>query len=139
MKSLRICLLVCLVSVLAWDCRQLKSRIPVDIPGTNVNFFLYRYTGDEVPTCHCQIWKNLSDVFIEWASQGADPTALTSDDVTVATVGDVVGIYLKGRLIVEVDEFHAQANYATRLQLADMWAANLKKGVDIFVDLNKPL
>ena len=80
----------------------------MDIPGTNVNFFLYRYTGDEVPyDAIAQIWKNLSDVFIEWASQGADPTALTSDDVTVATVGDVVGIYLKGRLIVEVDEFHA--------------------------------
>jgi hypothetical protein len=142
MKSLRICLLVCLVSVLALGTAasaEVKGY-PVDIPGTNVNFFLYRYTGDEVPyDAIAQIWKNLSDVFIEWASQGADPTALTSDDVTVATVGDVVGIYLKGRLIVEVDEFHAQANYATRLQLADMWAANLKKAVDIFVDLNKPL
>ena len=47
-------------------------------------------------------------------------------------------IYLKGQLIVVVDEFHAKANFATRLQLAEKWAANLKKGVEVFVELNQP-
>lgn len=141
MKRMRIWMLVCLISVLAFGAianAQVKGY-PVDIPGTNVHFFLYRYTGDEVPyDAIAQIWKNLSDVFIEWSAQGADPAALSPDDVTVKTVNDTVGVYLKGQLIVEVDEFHAKANYATRTQLANMWAENLKKGVEVFVELNKP-
>jgi hypothetical protein len=140
-NKLRTILLVCLVSVLAVGAvvnAEIKGY-PVDIPGTNVNFFLYRYTGDEVPyDAIGQIWKNLSDVLVQWSSEGADPSALSPADVEVKTVGDVVGVYLKGQLIVEVDEFHATANHATRVQLATMWAENLKKGVEVFVELNQP-
>jgi hypothetical protein len=141
MKRTKACLIACLLIVLAISSvvKGQTKGYPVDIPGTNVNFFLYRYTGDEVPYDEINmIWKNLSDVFVEWSAQGADPKALSPDDVTIKTVDDVVGIYLKGQLIVVVDEFHAKANYATRLQLAEKWAANLKKGVEVFVELNQP-
>jgi len=126
------------IAVGAVHADELKGY-PVDIPGTNVLFFTYRYTGDEVPYDDINaIWRNLSDVLIEWSARGAKPEELSPADVEVKTVNDEVGIYLKGRLIVAVDESHAKANYATRQQLANMWAENLRKGIKIFVELNQP-
>ena len=140
MNKLRTILLVCLVSVLAVGAvvnAEIKGY-PVDIPGTNVNFFLYRYTGDEVPyDAIGQIWKTERRLVLSGLPRGGSICSFPAD-VEVKTVGDVVGVYLKGQLIVEVDEFHATANHATRVQLATMWAENLKKGVEVFVELNQP-
>lgn len=141
MKKQSVSLIACLLIVLAIGS-GVKANLngyPIDIPGTNVNFFLYRYTGDQVPyDAIAEIWKNLSDVFIEWSTQGADPKALSPEDVSIKTVDNKVGIYLKDHFIVEVDEFHAKANHATPAQLAQKWAANLKEGVQVFIELNQP-
>ncbi|NLJ73621.1 MAG: hypothetical protein GX331_01370 [Firmicutes bacterium] len=112
---------------------------PVDIPGTGVNFFLYRYEGEKVPYAEINaIWANLSSAFLHWVEAGQNPQDLSEKDVAVRTTADgQVGIFLKDQLIVIVDDYHAKINRATPKQLGEMWAANLKKGVERFVMINE--
>lgn len=113
--------------------------IPVDIPGTNVHFFLYRYETGTPPYGEvATIWARLSGVFNTWAEkEGKNPALLTPNHVTIAqTTEGHLGIYLKGTLIVVVDEYHAKANHATKDQLAQMWARNLEEGVAVFAEQN---
>jgi|LSQX01.1.fsa_nt_gb hypothetical protein len=110
----------------------LAQGIPVDIPGTGVNFFLYRYEG-EVPYKEIDaIWDNISQVFQAWVDSGQDPGALSGQDVQVRGAD----IFVKNQFIVTADQYHANANKATPSQLAEKWAANLRKGVDAFVAIN---
>lgn len=115
--------------------------LPVDIPGTGLNFFLYRYEGADVPYDKVNaIWANLSAAFGQWVEEGQVPGALTADDVRILTdESGTVEIYLKKQFIVEVDEYHARINQATPLQLAEKWAENLRRGVEKFVSINVPI
>lgn len=112
---------------------------PVDIPGTGVNFFLYRYEGENVPYGEINsIWANLSSAFMQWVEAGQNPQDLSSNDVSVKTTENgQVGVFLKGQLIVIVDEYHAKINRAAPKQLGEMWAANLRKGVERFTAINE--
>jgi len=114
------------------------NGIPVDIPGTDVNFFLYRYEGANPPYDALNtIWGRLSTVFTEWVITGQDPTMLSPDDVEVRSTNGQTAIFLKDVLIVEIDDYHSQINRATKKQLGEMWASNLKKGVQVFVQTNQ--
>lgn len=124
------------VAVLSGTVLAQGKGIPVDIPGTGVNFFLYRYEGS-VPHAKIEtIWENLSKVFAEWSAAGQNPQALSGKDVTIKTVAGSVNLYVKDHFILEVDQYHAKANKATPAQLAEKWADNLRKGVDEFVAVN---
>ncbi len=116
---------------------QVKS-LPVDVPGTNVHFFLMRYTEDAPPYMQVDlVWDRLNQVFLNWVDQGQDPQALTPEMVTTGlSENNTAAVFLQGTLIVEVDEFHSTYNRATPAQLAEMWAANLRKGVESFVSIN---
>ncbi|SRR5690554_895763 len=111
----------------------LAKGVPVDIPGTGVNFFLYRYEGQTAPYEKINaIWENLSKAFQAWVDGGQKPGALSGKDVQVK--GN--DIYVKDQFVLTVDQYHADANKASRAQLAEKWAANLRKGVDAFVAIN---
>lgn len=135
-KPLGAALLVVLFVGLAASAQV--NSLPVDVPGTNELFFQIRYEGTEPPYAKAhQIWNRLNQVFFRWVDESQDPNALGSEDVTVSqTAAGHPAIFLKDTLVVEVDEFHAQYNRATPAQLADMWAANLRKGVTAFVQTN---
>lgn len=139
----RIFFMVALVLVAAVSCgvgaQELGSGIPVDIPGTGVNFFLYRFTGEEKPFHEVNaIWANLSKAFEQWVLAGQNPKDLTGEDVqVVVNPTGSVSLYLKDQFIVEVDEYHAKINRATPKQLAEKWAANLREGVERFVSINE--
>lgn len=140
MRTLRILLAAVLVIVLAGTAAAAQG-IPVDIPGTGVNFFLYRFEGPILPYQDINaIWANLSSAFAQWVEEGQDPHSLTADDVRILTDTDGrVEIYIKNQFIVEVDDYHAQLNQATRQQLAEKWAANLRVGLEEFVTINIPI
>lgn len=114
------------------------NKYPIDIPGTNVLFFNLRYEGTTLPfELINEIWERINDVFITWVENGQNPAELTADDVTIGKTTDgEVAIFLKGSLIVIVDEFHARINKTTPQKLAEVWANNLKEGVEIFVKNN---
>jgi hypothetical protein len=87
-----------------------------------------------------KIWANLSSVFSAWVEAGQDPSALSAKDVQIKTdASGAVSLYVKDTFIVEVDEYHASLNKATKAQLAEKWAANLKRGVEAFVAINELL
>lgn len=127
-----------LAVVLLFSSFASAQGIPVDIPGTGVNFFLYRYEGPIIPYQEINaIWANLSSAFSQWVNEGQDPRALTGDNVQVLI--DETGkveIYIKNQFIVKVDEYHAKLNKATPVQLAEKWAENLRLGVEKFVAIN---
>ncbi len=129
--------LVLLTTGMAWA--QEGQGIPVDIPGTGVNFFLYRFEGDQKPYEEVnQIWANLSAAFAQWVEAGQKPADLSKEDVHVkVNPTGSVSIYIKEQFIVEVDDYHAKINRATPRQLAEMWAENLKAGVEKFVSINE--
>ncbi len=139
MRAPRILLVIALVVLVAGVAAA--QGVPVDIPGTGVNFFLYRYDGPDTPHQEINaIWANLSSVFSQWVEDGQDPQSLTADDVRILTAADGrVEIYVKNQFIVEVDDYHARLNKATRSQLAEQWAANLRIGVEEFVAINIPI
>lgn len=140
MRKLTFLLVVVLVAVLSGPIMAQTKGFPVDIPGTGVNFFLYRYEGNNVPYDKINaIWANLSKVFADWVEAGQDPAQLSGKDVQIKTnAAGAVGLYVKDQFIVEVDQFHAAANKATPAQLAEKWAANLRLGVETFVAVNQP-
>jgi len=130
-RKLNFLLVVALVVLLSGTV--MAKGIPVDIPGTGVNFFLYRYEGQTVPYDKINaIWENLSKAFQTWVDNGQKPGELSGSDVHVK--GN--DLYVKDQYILTVDQYHADANKATRAQLAEKWAANLRKGVDVFVATN---
>lgn len=130
-RKVNFLLVVALVALLSGTV--LAQGVPVDIPGTGVNFFLYRYEGQTVPYDKIDtIWENLSKAFQAWVDGGQQQDALSGEDVHVKGHD----IYVKDQLILTVDQYHADANKATRAQLAEKWAANLRKGVDAFVTTN---
>ena len=130
-RKINFLLVVALVAVLSGTV--LAQGVPVDIPGTGVNFFLYRYEGQTVPSDKINgVWENLTKAFQAWADDGQEQGALSGKDVHVK--GN--DIYVKDQFILTVDQYHADANKATRAQLAEKWAANLRKGVDAFVETN---
>jgi len=140
-RRMNLLLVVLLVAVVSTTVLAQSKGIPVDIPGTGVHFFTYRYEGTTPPYDQINtIWANLSKVFGAWVDAGQDPSALTAKDVEIRTdaAGDVA-LYVKGQFIVEVDAYHAEQNKATKAQLAEKWAANLRKGIEVFVTLNKPI
>lgn len=141
MRRINLLLVVLLVAVLSTTVLAQSKGIPVDIPGTGVHFFTYRYEGATPPYDKINtIWSNLSNVFTAWVDAGQDPSALTAKDVEIKTdAAGTVALYVKGQFIVEVDAYHAAANKATKAQLAEKWAANLRKGVEVFVQLNHPI
>ena len=141
MRKFNFLLVVLLVAVLSAAALAQSKGIPVDVPGTGVLFFTYRYEGNVPPYDAVNtIWTNLNTVFTAWVDAGQDPSALTAKDVEIRTdaAGDVA-LYVKGQFIVEVDAYHAEQNKATKAQLAEKWAANLRKGIEVFVTLNKPI
>ena len=130
-RKLNFLLVVALVVVLSGTV--LAQGVPVDIPGTGVNFFLYRYEGSVVPHYKInEIWENLTEAFQAWADAGQKQGGLSGADVQVK--GN--DIYVKDQFILTVSQYHANANKATRAQLAEKWAANLREGVDVFVATN---
>lgn len=140
MRKVKFLLIVALVVLLSNGALAQVKGVPVDIPGTGVNFFLYRYEGVEAPYNEInQIWANLSSIFSRWVEEGQKPGTLTGEDVLVKVNGSgSVTIYIKDQFIVEVDEYHAKINKATPAQLGEKWAANLKLGVEKFVAINQP-
>lgn len=134
MRKLNFLVVVVLVAMLSGTVLAQGQGVPVDIPGTGVNFFLYRYEGQTVPHDKINlIWENLNRVFLEWVDGGQDPLALSGQDVQAKGAD----IYVKDHFILTVDQYHANANKATPAQLAQKWAANLSEGVDAFVTINK--
>jgi hypothetical protein len=130
-RKLNFLLVIVLVALLSGTV--LAQGVPVDIPGTGVNFFLYRFEGQVAPHDKVNtIWENLTIAFQAWADGGQKPGDLSGKDVQVK--GN--DIYVKDQFILTVDQYHADANKATRAQLAEKWAANLRKGVDAFVNTN---
>lgn len=129
-RKVNFLLVVALVVILSGTV--LAQGVPVDIPGTGVNFFLYRYEGSVPYDKIATIWENLSKAFQVWVDEGQEPGGLTGADVQVK--GN--DIYVKDQFILTVDQFHANANKATRAQLAEKWAANLRQGVEAFVAIN---
>lgn len=81
----------------------------------------------------------MSAVFAAWVEAGQDPAALTAKDVQIRTEDGTVSLYVKDQFIVEVDAYHAALNKATKAQLAEKWAANLRRGIEAFVAINEPL
>lgn len=140
MRKVKFLLIVVLVMVLSSGVFAQVQGIPVDIPGTGVNFFLYRYEGSSAPHGKVnEIWANLSNAFTQWVDGGQSPQALAGKDVQIKTNSSgSVNIYVKDQFIVEVDQYHAKINKATPAQLAEKWAANLRKGIDEFVAINAP-
>lgn len=136
MRTLRILLVTAVVVLFAGAA--LAQGFPVDIPGTGVNFFLYRYEGADIPHREINaVWANLSNAFAHWVEAGQDPASLTGDDVRILTdTAGKVEIYVKDEFIVEVDDYHAKLNKATPQQLAEKWAENLRRGVEKFVEIN---
>lgn len=131
MRKFNFILVILLVALLS--STALAKGVPVDIPGTGVNFFLYRYEGQAAPYDKINaIWENLSKAFQEWVDEGQIPGALSGKDVHIKGSD----IYIKDQYILTVDQYHADANKATRAQLAEKWAANLRAGVDAFVTIN---
>ena len=139
MRKVKFLLIVVLVVMLSSGVFAQVQGIPVDIPGTGVNFFLYRYEGNAAPHDKVNtIWANLSNAFAQWVDAGQKPQALSGKDVQIKTNSSgSVSIYVKEQFIVEVDQYHAKVNKATPAQLAEKWAANLRKGVDTFVTINE--
>lgn len=130
-RKVNFLLVVALVALLSGAA--LAQGIPVDIPGTGVNFFLYRYEGQVAPHDKINaIWENLTKAFQAWSDGGQQQGALSGKDVQVKGHE----IYVKDQFILAVDQYHANANKATKAQLAEKWAANLRKGVDAFVTTN---
>ncbi len=140
MKAAKVLLLVVsfLLLTSGLGLAQVNSY-PVDVPGTNVHFFLMRYEGATPPYAAIQtIWERIGTVFHEWSLAGRDPEALTAHDVTVGkTEAGQMAVWLKGHLIVTIDDFHARYNRATPEQLAEKWAVNLREGVTAFVEINE--
>ena len=133
MQVRKVNFLLVVALVVVFSGAVLAQSVPVDIPGTGMNFFLYRYEGQTVPYEKIDtIWDNLSQVFQAWVDGGQDPDALSGQDVQVKGAD----IYVKNQFIVTADQYHADANRATPSQLAEKWAANLRKGVDAFVAIN---
>lgn len=134
-------LVVLLVAVLSATALAQSKGIPVDVPGTGVLFFTYRYEGNVPPYDAVNtIWTNLNTVFTAWVDAGQDPSALTGKDVQIKTdAAGNVSLYVKDQFIVEVDAYHAAANKSTKAQLAEKWAANLRRGVEAFVKINEPI
>ncbi|NMB21376.1 MAG: hypothetical protein GX979_10960 [Firmicutes bacterium] len=131
MRKFNFLLVIALVAMLSGTV--LAQGVPVDIPGTGVNFFLYRYEGNAVPYDKIStIWENITKAFQVWVDAGQEQDGLSGADVRVQ--GN--DIYVKDQFILTVDQYHANANKATRAQLAEKWAANLRKGVDVFVATN---
>lgn len=131
MRKFNFLLVVALVAMLSGTV--LAQGIPVDIPGTGVNFFLYRFEGQVAPYEKINaIWENLSKAFQAWVDGGQQPGTLSGKDVQVKGHE----LYVKDQFILAVDQYHANANKATQAQLAEKWAANLRKGVDAFVATN---
>ncbi|HAI52623.1 MAG: hypothetical protein WBI99_06255 [Limnochordia bacterium] len=140
MRKINLLLVVLLVAVLSTTVLAQPKGILVDIPGTGVHFFTYRYEGDAPPYDKVNaIWANLSAVFAAWVEAGQDPAALTAKDVQIRTEDGTVSLYVKDQFIVEVDAYHAALNKATKAQLAEKWAANLRRGIEAFVAINEPL
>lgn len=141
MRTKRLLLAAVLVILLGSVAAAQVQGIPVDIPGTGMNFFLYRYEGEQIPHDKVNvIWANLTNAFAEWVEQGQEEGALTGDDVRILSdASGAVEIYIKRHFIVEVDEYHAEINKATRQQLAEKWAANLSQAVEKFITVNVPL
>lgn len=129
--------LILTITGIAWA--QEGQGIPVDVPGTGVNFFLYRFEGEQTPYNEInQIWANLSTAFVQWVKAGQKPEDLSKKDVHVkVNPSGSVSIYIKDQFIVEIDEYHAKINRATPRQLAEVWAENLKAGVEQFVSTNE--
>lgn len=126
-----------MVALLSSGALAQVKGIPVDIPGTGVNFFLYRYEGPAPYDKINAIWDNLSEVFAAWVDAGQRTDDLSSKDVhIIIDPNGEVAIYIKDQLIVVVDEYHATINKATPAQLAEKWAVNLRLGVDEFVANN---
>lgn len=138
-RKVNFLLVVLVVTLLGGSALAQGQGIPVDIPGTGVNFFLYRYEGQSEPYAEInEIWANLSKAFSEWVEAGQKPGALSGKDVQIKTnASGSVNLYIKDHFILEVDEYHARANKATPAQLAEKWAANLREGVDAFVAINE--
>ncbi len=131
MRKVNFVLVVALVALMSGAV--LAQSVPVDIPGTGVNFFLYRYEGQTVPHDKIDtIWLNISKVFQTWVEEGQSPASLSGKDVQVKGAD----LFIKDQFILTVDQFHANANKATPAQLAEKWAANLRQGVDAFVEIN---
>ncbi|HHW72304.1 MAG TPA: hypothetical protein GX393_03655 [Firmicutes bacterium] len=141
MRKINFLLVVLLVAVLSSAVQAQVKGYPVDIPGTGVLFFTYRYEGNTAPYDKInEIWGNLTKVFTAWVDAGQNPSALTGKDVEIKTdAAGNVALYVKGQFIVEVDAFHAAYNKATKAQLAEKWAANLRKGIEAFVANNQPI
>ncbi len=135
-KSLTLVVLL-FVAVGSVGAAQIQSY-PVDIPGTDVHFFMMRYEGDTPPFAEINaIWERISEVFAQWSLEGKDPSALTPDHVTVGTCEDGrPAVMLKGNRIVSVDALHARHNRATAQQVAEKWAENLREGVAVFAERN---
>lgn len=114
------------------------NSYPVDIPGTDLHFFSYRFEGDVPPFEKIEdIWKRLGDVIQDWVEHGREPLQLTADHVEVKKTSDNQwGVYLKGQLIVIADQYHAQVNRSTSEKLSKQWAANLAKGIEAFTEIN---
>lgn len=140
-RKINFLLVVVLLMVFSTNVLAQSKSIPVDIPGTGVHFFMYRYEGTTPPYDQIsKIWANLSSVFSAWVEAGQDPSALSAKDVQIKTdASGAVSLYVKDTFIVEVDEYHASLNKATKAQLAEKWAANLKRGVEAFVAINELL
>jgi len=117
-----------------------SQGIPIDIPGTQVHFFTLRYEAATPPYEQADlVWQRLSSIFQQWVEEGQNPNSLTAEMVTVETApSGNKAIYLKGILIVEVDEYHAKQNRTNVDQLAKTWADNLRQGVTVFVESNVP-
>lgn len=134
-------LILAFVLVLAFAVNASSQGIPIDIPGTQVHFFTLRY--DEVTPPYDQanlIWERLSTTFMDWIAAGRDPDCFGPELVTIERItnGDLA-ILLNGNLVVEVDEYHAEFNRASKEHLAKVWADNLRRGVVVFVENNKAL
>lgn len=139
MRKVKFLLIVVLIATLSGGAFAQTKGIPVDIPGTGLNFFLYRYEEVAPHDKVNAIWANLSNAFAQWVDAGQDPLALSGKDVQIKTNSSgSVSIYIKEQFIVEVDQYHAKINKATTPQLAEKWADNLRKGVDKFVSINEP-
>lgn len=140
MRKINFLFVVLLVALLSGPVLAQSKGIPVDIPGTGIHFFTYRYEGTTPPYDQVNaIWSNLTKVFTEWVEAGQDPAKLTAKDVEIKTdAAGNVSLYVKGQFIVEVDAYHASFNKATKAQLAEKWAANLRRGVERFVAINLP-
>ena len=141
MRKFNFLLVVLLVAVLSAAALAQSKGIPVDVPGTGVLFFTYRYEGNVPPYDAVNtIWTNLNTVFHSMG--GRWPGPLCPHRQRCADQDRCSGqcqLVCEGSFIVEVDAYHAAANKATKAQLAEKWAANLRRGVEAFVKINEPI